>query len=98
MEATQSYISRAREAIFIAQAILQTEELKFDEIVKFREALAHQKAQIRQEVAMRTKALEDVHTEVVQCLIVDEDVIRCQTTITAEEAHLKNLREIEERD
>lgn len=46
---------------------------------------------------MQNKALEDVRAQVAQYLIIDEDEMHRRTMAVAEEAHLKNLREMEER-
>lgn len=42
MDATLNNTSRTREAIAIVQAIFQSEDLKFKEIIKRHEALNHQ--------------------------------------------------------
>lgn len=44
--------------------------------MKRHEALNHQQVQIQQEVAMWTKALENVRAETTQRIIINEDVLR----------------------
>lgn len=46
---------------------------------------------------MWNKALDDVHSQAAQRLIIDKDELRRQATTIAKEAYSKSLREVEEK-
>lgn len=48
-------------------------------------------------VTVQTKVLDDVHALVTQYSTIDEGELHCQSMIVAEEAHMKNSREMVEK-